>query len=279
MTTEDAARGSPAGRAAQLAARARETALCLDFDGTLSPIVTTRRLPGHWPAWSSCSDRWPPGSRPWRWSRAARPTTWPSPPRVGRALSGAVRAPGDPRRPSMGRSPPGGGRPAVVAAQKDLRDSPPSATAVPGRRTSNTRWPSTAGGSPIPSAGPCRSTRQPASWPTGTDSRSCWASWSGSCARPCLATRATPPGGWSLSRAGTVALSDHPVRLPPLHRSRRQIMARSSGSTLSRRPSMKESLHVAGLPRRIPAQCNSAACANACKTNRPPSRPATAKPS
>jgi trehalose 6-phosphate phosphatase len=36
------------------------------------------------------------------------------------------------------------GRPAVVAAQKDLRDSPPSATAVPGRRTSSTRWPSTA---------------------------------------------------------------------------------------------------------------------------------------
>lgn len=39
MTTEDAARGSLAGHAAQLAARARETALCLDFDGTLSPIV------------------------------------------------------------------------------------------------------------------------------------------------------------------------------------------------------------------------------------------------
>ena len=34
--------------------------------------------------------------------------------------------------------------------------------------------------------------------------------------------------------------------------------ARSSGSTLSRRPSMKESPHVAGLPRHIPAQCNSA---------------------
>jgi CTP:molybdopterin cytidylyltransferase MocA len=31
--------------------------------------------------------------------------------------------------------------------------------------------------------------------------------------------------------------------------------ARSSGSTLSRRPSMKESLHLAGLPRHIPAQC------------------------
>ena len=39
MTTEDAASGSLAGHAAQLAARARETALCLDFDGTLSPIV------------------------------------------------------------------------------------------------------------------------------------------------------------------------------------------------------------------------------------------------
>ena len=46
------------------------------------------------------------------------------------------------------------------------------------------------------------------------------ASWSGSCARTCLATRATPSGGWSLSGAGTVALSDHPVRLPPLHRSK-----------------------------------------------------------
>jgi hypothetical protein len=35
-------------------------------------------------------------------------------------------------------------------------------------------------------------------------------------------------------------------------------MASSSGSTPSRRPSMKESLHVAGLPRHIPARCNSA---------------------
>ena len=32
--------------------------------------------------------------------------------------------------------------------------------------------------------------------------------------------------------------------------------ARSSGSALSLRPSMKESLHFAGLPRHIPAQCN-----------------------
>ena len=34
--------------------------------------------------------------------------------------------------------------------------------------------------------------------------------------------------------------------------------ARSSGSSLSWPPSMKESLHFAGLPRHIPAQCNSA---------------------
>jgi trehalose 6-phosphate phosphatase len=39
MTTEDATRGSPADHAARLSARAGETALCLDFDGTLSPIV------------------------------------------------------------------------------------------------------------------------------------------------------------------------------------------------------------------------------------------------
>jgi hypothetical protein len=57
---------------------------------------------------------------------------------------------------------------------------------------------------------------------------------------------------------GTVALSDHPCDCLHFAAQRRPIMARSSGSTPSRRPSTKESLHVAGLPRHIPAQCNSA---------------------
>src|SRR4029450_1716436 len=59
--------------------------------------------------------------------------------------------------------------------------------------------------------------------------------------------------------SGTVALSDHPgatasTSPPKDDRS----WARSRGSTLSRCPSMKESLHFGGLPRHIPAQCNSA---------------------
>jgi trehalose 6-phosphate phosphatase len=37
--TAGAASGSLAGQAARLSARAGQVALCLDFDGTLSPIV------------------------------------------------------------------------------------------------------------------------------------------------------------------------------------------------------------------------------------------------
>jgi hypothetical protein len=60
-------------------------------------------------------------------------------------------------------------------------------------------------------------------------------------------------------RWGTVALSNHPVRLSPLHRPTTTPHRHgSSGSTPSWRPLMKESLHFAGLPRQIPAQCNSA---------------------
>ena len=173
MTTEDAARVArrprrPAG------GTGAEMALCLDFDGTLSPIVTTRRPPGHWPAWSSCA--WtagrpvrgrgaglgPPGRRPGR-ARLASGVRYLGLYELREIRDGRVWV--DPRLEA--------GRPAVVAAQKDLRDSPPSATAVPGRRTSSTRWPSTAGGSPIPS-------------------KLVW-----SCAGTCLATRATPSGGWS----------------------------------------------------------------------------------
>jgi hypothetical protein len=66
MTTEDAARMSSAGHAARLSARAGETALCLDFDGTLSPIVDDPEAARPLAAWSSCSGRWPPATRPSR---------------------------------------------------------------------------------------------------------------------------------------------------------------------------------------------------------------------
>jgi hypothetical protein len=46
---------SVAKHAAQLAERAGEVALCLDFDGTLSPTWTTQRRPGPCGASSSSS--------------------------------------------------------------------------------------------------------------------------------------------------------------------------------------------------------------------------------
>jgi hypothetical protein len=69
---------SVAEHAARLAERADEVALCLDFDGTLSPIVDDRRRPGRCLARWNCSDSWLPGSPPPLSSRAARLPTWQS---------------------------------------------------------------------------------------------------------------------------------------------------------------------------------------------------------
>jgi hypothetical protein len=59
-----AAGGSAAEHAARLAARADQVALCLDFDGTLSPIVPDPEAARPRRAWSSCSAPWPTGTPP-----------------------------------------------------------------------------------------------------------------------------------------------------------------------------------------------------------------------
>jgi VIT1/CCC1 family predicted Fe2+/Mn2+ transporter len=68
------------------------------------------------------------------------------------------------------------------------------------------------------------------------------------------AARSTPAasaGHCCIERSPRAAASTSPLKDD-------RSWARSSSSTLSWRPSMKESLHFAGLPRHIPAQCNSA---------------------
>jgi trehalose 6-phosphate phosphatase len=50
---------------AELAARADQVALCLDFDGTLSPIVPDPEAARPLEGMSSCSVPWPPGSPRW----------------------------------------------------------------------------------------------------------------------------------------------------------------------------------------------------------------------
>jgi trehalose 6-phosphate phosphatase len=71
---------SVAEHAARLAERADEVALCLDFDGTLSPIVddpqTARPLPGTVELLGQLVARFADVAS----SRAARPPTWPSMP-------------------------------------------------------------------------------------------------------------------------------------------------------------------------------------------------------
>ncbi len=67
--------------AAQLVERAQKVALCLDFDGTLSPIVedpqAARSLPGIVELLGPLAE----GSPPSLSSRAVRPHTWLSTPR------------------------------------------------------------------------------------------------------------------------------------------------------------------------------------------------------
>ena len=63
---------------ARLVARAHLTAICLDFDGTLAPIVDDPNEARPRSERLSCSVTWPPGLQRSPCSRVARPITWPS---------------------------------------------------------------------------------------------------------------------------------------------------------------------------------------------------------
>jgi trehalose 6-phosphate phosphatase len=108
--------------AARLSGRAGEVALCLDFDGTLAPIVddpdAARPLPGDGraarPAGRPVRGRRPGLGAPGRLPRRARSGT-------RGALPGDVRAGGGPRRRVRVDPRLAAGRPAVAAAREDLR--------------------------------------------------------------------------------------------------------------------------------------------------------------
>jgi trehalose 6-phosphate phosphatase len=170
--------------------------VCLDFDGTLAPIVEdpdeARPLPGTVELLGPLAARF---------AAVALVSDRPAGYLAEHAAAPGVRYLGlyglqeirdrqvwvdDPRLESA--------RPAVAAAEQDLRASAAVrdsgayledkqyAIAVHTRRV------------PDPGAGRRRSTRLPGRRPTGTGSRWSRARWSGSCGLRCTATRATPSG-------------------------------------------------------------------------------------
>jgi Trehalose-phosphatase len=194
--------GELAEQAGRLAARADQVALCLDFDGTLSPIVpdpeAARPLEGMVELLGQLAARYAAvaliSGRPADY--LATHANGPGVRYLGlyglqEIRDGQVRV--DPRLEA--------GRPAVVAAQRDLRDQTAVRDSSAGLEDKRYAVAVHTPGSLIPTAGPGRSTRPPARSPPGTASRWSRASWSGSCAPPCPATRATPSARWSPSPA------------------------------------------------------------------------------
>jgi trehalose 6-phosphate phosphatase len=189
-------------QAARLAARAGQVALCLDFDGTLSPIVPDPeaarpvegvvellgRLAARFAAVALVSGR----PADYLAEHAAAPgVRYLGLYGLQEIRDGQVRV--DQRLEA--------GRPAVEAAQQDLRDHPAVgdsgawledkryAVAVHTRRVAD------------PDCWAGRSTSPPARSPPGTAWRWSRASWSGSCARRCPGQgRRRPQGGRLLRR-------------------------------------------------------------------------------
>ena len=160
---------SVAAHAARLAGRAREVALCLDFDGTLSPIVedpqAARPLHGIVELLEPLANRFAAVALV-----SGRPAAY---------LAEHAAAPGV--------------RYLGLYGLQEIRD---------GRVWVDPRLEvATPAGSPTRTTGRRRLTRPLARLPTGTGSRSSQASWSGSSAQPCAATRATRSAGSSPSRA------------------------------------------------------------------------------
>ena len=192
---------SVAEHAARLAERADEVALCLDFDGTLSPIVddpqAARPLQGIIELLEPLAARFAAvalvSGRPANYLAEHAPA--PGVRYLGlyglqEIHDGQVQV--DPRLEAA--------RPAVVAAHEDLKPHPVVQASGAWLEDKEYAVAIHTPGSPTPTSGPRRSTRPPARSPTGTGSRSSQASWSGSSAQPCRATRATRSAGSSPSR-------------------------------------------------------------------------------
>jgi trehalose 6-phosphate phosphatase len=146
---------SVAEHAARLAGRADEVALCLDFDGTLSPIVddpqAARPLPGTVELLGQLAARF---------AAVALISGRPAAYLAEHAAAPGVRYLGlhglqeirdgqvwvDPRLEAA--------RSAVVAPMRTSRPILPPRPAAPTWRTRSRRSPSTPGGSPTPTAGP-----------------------------------------------------------------------------------------------------------------------------
>ena len=189
-------------QAARLVERAQKVALCLDFDGTLGPIVedpqAARPLPGIVELLGPLAERFAAvalvSGRPAAYlaeHAAARGVRYLGLYGLQEIREGQLRV--DPRLKAA--------RPAVLAAGKALRNAPAVrdsgawledkeyAVAVHTRRLAD------------PASGPARSTRPPGKSPGSTPSRSSRGSWSGSCGRRCAATKATRSAGSSPSPA------------------------------------------------------------------------------
>ena len=189
-------------QAARLVERAQKVALCLDFDGTLSPIVedpqAARPLPGIVELLGPLAERFAAvalvSGRPAAYlaeHAAARGVRYLGLYGLQEIREGQLRV--DPRLKAA--------RPAVLAAGKALRNAPAVrdsgawledkeyAVAVHTRRLADPgQW-----ASPIDQA----AWKSPGSPP----SRSSRGSWSGSCGRRCAATKATRSAGSSPSPA------------------------------------------------------------------------------
>jgi hypothetical protein len=193
---------SVAEQAARLAERAASVALCLDFDGTLSPIVddpqAARPLHGIVELLEPLAERFAAvaliSGRPANYlaEHAAAPgVRYLGLYGLQEIHDGQVQV--DPRLKAA--------RPAVVAAHQDLKAHPvvqasgawledkEYAVAVHTRRVADPdRW-----------TGPIDQAAREVADRHGLE-RWSRASWSGNCARTCGATRATRSAGWSLSR-------------------------------------------------------------------------------
>jgi hypothetical protein len=184
--------------AARLAAQAHLTVICLDFDGTLAPIVDdpnearplpgTAELLGHLAA---------------RFAAVALLSGRPADYLAKHAAAPGVRYLGlyglqeirnghgwvDPRLEAA--------RPAVMAAQQDLRDCAAVRDSGAYLEDNSMALPFIRGGSPTPPLGRRPSIKQLGRSPNVTGWTSYSASWSGSCAQPCAATRVMLFGGSS----------------------------------------------------------------------------------